>query len=53
MLVNEGDLSVAKACAGVGVSRRAWNGAEWGTRQLKRIALVIDDLNGLVDKHPR
>ena len=53
MLVNEGDLSVAKACTVVGLSRRAWYREDPVNEQLERDALVIDELNSLVDKHPR
>ena len=53
MLVNEGDLSVAKACTVVGLSRRVWYREDPVNEQLERDALVIDELNSLVDKHPR
>ena len=49
MLINEGDLSVAKACTLVGFSRRAWYREDPAKAQLERDAPVIDELNGLVD----
>ena len=53
MLINEGDLSVAKACNVVGLSRGAWYKEDPVMSQLERDVRVIDELNRLVNKHPR
>ena len=53
MLVNEGGLSVARACTVVDLSRRAWYREDPEKAQLDRDAPVIDELNDLVEKHPR
>ena len=52
MLVNEGDLSVARACIVVGLSRRAWYRENPEKAQLERDSPVIDELNGLVGGTP-
>lgn len=52
MLVNEDDLSATKSCTVVGLSRRAWFREDPAKAQLERDTPVIDELNGLVYKHP-
>ena len=52
-MVNDGDLSISKACELVGLSRRAWYSDDPADKQLPRDRPVIDALNKLVEQHPR
>lgn len=53
MLISESDLSIARACAAVGLSRRAWYRVDPSTEQLKKDEPIIEALNKLVEKHGR
>jgi putative transposase len=52
-LVNEGGLSIAKSCAVVGLSRRAWYRPDPAEKQFERDQPVVDALNRLLDQYPR
>jgi len=53
LLISESDLPISRACAVVGLSRRAWYRADQSTEQLKKDEPIIEALNMLVEKHAR